>query len=121
MLERLSAVAIRLQPWRAATWFLALAALIVFAAGVLWFPGTDGQLISLTAILMLLWALAIRAFIEAFRQPAPMPDPASGWLNGIRITMARGIRWFMALAIGVLFALTIWLTSRAILLAWQAP
>ncbi len=112
MLERYARLAKSLQPHAWLGWVLVAGAGLAFPAAVFVVKGETGQYLGLAAIAMLLWALALSAFIRAFA--GTPPAPGAGLLGRLRAFLRRLYRWFLAVVITLLLIVVIWFSIRAV-------
>ena len=114
MLGFYNALGRRLQAYRALLWGLVMFAVVVFLAAIMWPEPTDDQTYTLGAIVLLLWALSLVAVGQTFAAPTPDIDPAARILDRVKVRLARGFRWLMAITTTGLFGFVILLSFKSL-------
>jgi hypothetical protein len=113
MLGFYSVLGRRLHAYRRLLWCLAAFAILVFVGTIFWSEPTDDQTYALSSIVLLLWVLSLIVVSQAFSTPAPGFNPAAGLMDRIRVRVARGFRWIMAITTTGLFCFVILLSFKA--------
>jgi uncharacterized membrane protein len=120
MLELYGRLAERMAAWAWLPWIGTLVGLLAFLTGVLAVEGETGQRLSLAAIILVLWSLALSAFLRAFATPLPQPSNEPTVLRRIVARLRRLYRWCLAAAVTALLGALGWFSLRAILVIGAA-
>ena len=114
MRELLYSWAVRLLPFYNATLVVAALGALASAGLLLGLDNLHALAIRLS-LLLTMWALTLFAFINLFRNPAPLLLPALHWRDRLLARLQLGLYYFMALAFCGLMSAVITLSVKLVL------
>lgn len=89
MLEFYHRLAQRLWPWRAVFWSLAAAAVIAFGVGLFGPVAWRGEVLTVAALALALWAVIAGGLVYGLRQPLPAATADMGWWVRLKLRIRR--------------------------------
>ena len=114
MLQLLHRLALRLLPLYSASLLAAAVGSLVSAGLLLGLDNLQALAIRF-ALLLTMWALTLFAFINLFKNPAPVLLPALSWSERMLIRLQLGLYYFMALGFCVLVAVVFSLSVKMLM------
>ncbi len=114
MLKFYAGLARRLQRFQWLFWLVILAAVGLLVFSFLFYDGVQDEYLTLGLLCALLWAMSTMVLVRVFVAPLPTIDPEMGFFVRLTVRIRRGARWTMAVVVTALFAIVLWITSRAI-------
>lgn len=112
MIERLHLIATHLRRFRWLIIAIAALSLALAVTSLMDASWSQGEALTLPAIVAFCWAVTLYSHTELFARPLPVLPPGAPWRTRLALRFRRALRWVLALLMAVL-------SFFLVVLSWQ--